>query len=218
MAHEQMIELLGKRRIVPVIAIDRADDALPMAEALKKGGLEVAEVTFRTKAAAASIRAIAKEFPEFLVGAGTVTTLDELSAAQDAGARFAVAPGLNRRIVSAARDKGFPFFPGVMTPGEIEAGLEEGCQILKFFPAEAAGGLKLLKAVAAPYAHRGVRFIPTGGIESGLLATYLAEKAVLAVGGSWMVAKKLLDGQDWQAVEKLTREAVNVASGMDQKS
>jgi len=208
-----IVERIEKSRIVPVIALENARDAIPLCEALKEGGLEVAEITFRTAAAREAIRAVAKEFPGFALGAGTVTTLEELEAAVEAGAQFAVAPGLNPRIVQRAQQRGLPFFPGVCTPSDIEAALECGCRILKFFPAEAMGGVRTLKALYAPYSHRGVRFIPTGGVTAENLREYLSAPGVLAVGGSWLVDKTLIKAADWLKIAQLAREAVRIATG-----
>ena len=206
---EQRIE---QCRIIPVIALEHATDAVPLCRALQAGGLTVAEITFRTTAAPEALRTVAREFPEFILGAGTVTLLDEVEAAKDAGAQFAVAPGLNPTIVRRAQELDLPFFPGVCTPSEVEAALDLGCRILKFFPAGAMGGLKVIKALYGPYSHRGVRFIPTGGVNAANLAEYVAHPAVLAVGGSWIVAKDLLVAKDWDQVTALTREAVQIAT------
>ncbi|HNY28090.1 MAG TPA: bifunctional 4-hydroxy-2-oxoglutarate aldolase/2-dehydro-3-deoxy-phosphogluconate aldolase [Candidatus Sumerlaeota bacterium] len=199
-------------RLIPIIALDRAADAIPLCQALKAGGLEVAEITFRTSAAREALRLVAEQFPEFALGAGTVTTIEEIEAAKACGAQFAVAPGLNPRIVRRAQELDLPFFPGVCTPSDIEAALELGCTLLKFFPADAFGGLKTIKALHAPYAHRGVRFIPTGGISAANMADYLSHPAVAAVGGSWLSDKKILAAQDWSRITTLTREAVSLAA------
>lgn len=204
-------ERIERGRIVPVIVLEDAADAAPLCEALRAGGLEVAEITFRTPAAREALAIVKGEFPEFALGAGTVTTLDELEAAVDAGAQFAVAPGLNPRIVRRARELGLPFFPGVCTPSEIEAALDEGCQWLKFFPAGAMGGVKTIKALSSAYAHRGVRFLPTGGVTPENLADYLHAPGVVAVGGSWLVDKKLIQQKDWETIQELTRVALGIA-------
>lgn len=204
-----IVDQIAKGRLVPVIALENAEDAVPLCQALEAGGLTVAEITFRTAAARDALATVAKEFPQFTLGAGTVTTVEELKAASDAGARFAVAPGLNPRIVKLAKDLGMDFFPGVMTPSDIEAALELGCTVLKYFPAEAAGGLKMLKALYAPYKHRGVRFIPTGGINAENMIQYLETPSVVAVGGSWIVAKDLIAAKDWARITELTRIAVD---------
>jgi 2-dehydro-3-deoxyphosphogluconate aldolase/(4S)-4-hydroxy-2-oxoglutarate aldolase len=199
-------------RIVPVIALEKVEFAVPLCRALKAGGLTVAEFTFRAKAARESIKIVAEEFPEFTLGAGTVTTLDELAAVKEAGAGFAVAPGFNPRIVQAANDMGLPFFPGVATPTDIEAALELGCKVLKFFPAAEMGGVKMIKALSAPYKHRGVRFIPTGGVNIENMNDYLAAPCVIAIGGTWIVAKPWLDAGDWDSVTEATRQAVTRAA------
>lgn len=195
-------------RLMPVIALPRAEDAVPLCEALGKGGLKAAEITFRTAAGRDGLRLAAREFPDFLIGAGTVTTLEEVALAAEAGARFAVAPGTNPLILAAAERANLPFFPGVCTPSDIEAALQHGRTTLKFFPAEPAGGIPFLKAIAAPYLHRGVRFIPTGGIDEKNAPAYLAVPQVLAVGGSWIVAADLLENRDWAEVERRTRAAM----------
>lgn len=205
-------ERIEKSRIVPVIALENAAQAIPLCRALEKGGLKVAEITFRTKAAPDAIKIIASQFPEFALGAGTVTRIEEVDAAKEAGAQFAVAPGLNPKIVRRAQEVGLPFFPGICTPSEIEAALDLGCSLLKYFPAGAMGGPKMLKAVHAPYAHRGVRFIPTGGISLENMKEYLACPGVAAIGGTWLVTAKLLEAGDFETITKLTREAVAVAA------
>jgi len=195
-------------RIIPIISIDEAADVIPLCKALEAGGLKMAEVTFRTKAAAEAIALVAREFPDFTLGAGTVTTPPEVEAAKQAGAQFAVAPGLNPRVVRAAQAANLPFFPGVATASDIEAALDCGCQLLKYFPAEPMGGLKMIKALVAPYKHRGVAFIPTGGINAANFVEYLATEGVAAVGGSWLTERAVVKARDWAAVTRLTREAV----------
>lgn len=208
----KILEKLEKGRIVPVVALDEACDAVDLCRALQRGGLAIAEITFRTRAAREALKLVAAQFPEFALGAGTVTTLEELEAAHEAGAQFAVSPGFNPSIVQRAQQLGLPFFPGVMTPTDIESALALGLQVLKFFPAGAAGGPKMIKAIYAPIQHRGVRFIPTGGVNAGNLGEYLGTPGVLAVGGSWIVAKDLLAARNWDEVTRLTKEAVEVAA------
>jgi 2-dehydro-3-deoxyphosphogluconate aldolase/(4S)-4-hydroxy-2-oxoglutarate aldolase len=170
------------------------------------------EITFRTAAAEESIRRISSRFPEILVGAGTLLEEGQVLRAKDAGAGFGLAPGLNPEIVAAAREAGLQFSPGVMTPGEVEQALSLGCRLLKFFPAEAAGGVKMLKSLAGPYAHTGVKFIPTGGISMENLAAYLKLPIVAAIGGSWMVDKQLVSDGKWAEITRLTREALDAAA------
>ena len=162
-----MIDRILAKRIVPVVVLDRVESAEPLAEALLAGGLDIMEITFRTSAAQASIERIAASFPEILLGAGTLLEKDQVKRAKDAGAVFGLAPGFNPEIVAAAKDVDLQFSPGVMTPSEVEGALAFGCKLLKFFPAEVAGGVNMLKALAGPYGHTGVRFIPTGGVSSG---------------------------------------------------
>jgi 2-dehydro-3-deoxyphosphogluconate aldolase / (4S)-4-hydroxy-2-oxoglutarate aldolase len=201
------------KRIVPVVVLDSADHAAPLAEALLAGGLDIMEITFRTAAAEESIRRISASHPGILLGAGTLLDPDQVVRAKQAGAVFGLAPGLNPRVVAAAREAGLEFSPGVMTPGEVEHALTLGCRLLKFFPAEAAGGVAMLKSLAGPYAHTGVRFIPTGGISLANLASYLAVPVVAAVGGSWMVDPALVRAGRWDEITRLAREALAAAAG-----
>jgi len=193
--------------VVPVIAIDSVDHALPLADALIEGGLPIIEVTFRTAVAAEVIRLLAQKRPGLVVGAGTVLTPETVQTAVDAGAAFAVAPGLNPRVVQAAQELKLPFVPGVASPSDIEAGLELGCKLLKFFPAEAVGGTKLLSALSAPYKHTGVRFMPTGGASPANLGTYLAIDTVAAVGGTWIAKKEDMAAGRWDEIAQRCREA-----------
>lgn len=204
-----LLEALTTTGVVPVITINRVEDAVPLAQALARGGVRAAEITFRTAAAAESIRRIASEVPEVLVGAGTLLTPDQVKAAKAAGAAFAVAPGCNPTTVKAAQEADLPFAPGVMTPSDVERALELGCTVLKFFPAESAGGLAHLKSLYAPYQSAGVRFIPTGGIDVAKARAYLAFKGVVAVGGSWLTAGLAKDPADFAAIEA---EAVAAAA------
>lgn len=205
----EILERLRSLRLVPVVVIDDPDAAVPLARALVEGGLPCAEITFRTAAAAEAIRRIAGEVPEMLVGAGTVLRPDQADAAVQAGARFIVSPGFNPRVAGHCQANGIPIFPGVCTPTEIEAALEHGLDTLKFFPAEAIGGLPYLKAIAAPFG--GVQFIPTGGINLSHLEGYLSFPRVLAVGGSWMVAREWIAGGEFDRVREAAAAAVAAA-------
>lgn len=207
-----MIDRILAKRIVPVVVLDRVESAEPLAEALLAGGLDIMEITFRTAAAEASIQRIAARFPEILLGAGTLLAKDQVKRARDAGAVFGLAPGLNPEIIAAAGQLGLQFAPGVMTPSEVELALSLGCKLLKFFPAEVAGGVTMLKALAGPYGHTGVKFIPTGGVSSGNLASYLKLPVVAAIGGSWMVDKQLVNDGNWTEITRLTREALAAAA------
>ena len=205
---ENLIKEISAAGVVPVVKLDDAANAVKLAEALRKGGLNCAEITFRTDAAEESIRLIAEKYPDMLIAAGTVLTAEQADNAMAAGAKVIVSPGLNPDVVRHCRAMGYPIVPGVCTPGEVEKALSFGLKYLKFFPAEAAGGVKMIKAMAAPYTM--VRFMPTGGINVSNLADYLSCKAVFACGGSWMVPSAEIDGGRFDTIEKLTAEAVTL--------
>ena len=213
---EEIYSRMGGSRIVPVIAIEDPAAALPLADALLEGGLPIAEITFRTAAAAAVIETIARQRPDILLGAGTVLEMDHLRRAVDCGAQFGVAPGFNPRIVGEALKIGLPFSPGIMTPTDIEGALGFGIKIMKFFPAGAAGGVKMLQSLAAPYAHLGVRFLPTGGVNMTNLKDYLAEKSVLAVGGTWIATREQIAARQWSTIRDNCRAAVALISELEQ--
>lgn len=207
----RVFETLSRIGVVPVVKIDRADDAVKLADALFAGGLPCAEITFRTDAAEDSIRLITESRPEMVVGAGTVLSVDQVKRAVGAGASFIVSPGFNPKVVSYCVENQIPVLPGVSNAGDIEAALEFGLTKLKFFPAEAAGGLKYLKALSAPYGM--IEFMPTGGINAENLNDYLAFNKVFACGGSWMVGAKQLDSGDFESIEALTKQAVSTMLG-----
>jgi 2-dehydro-3-deoxyphosphogluconate aldolase/(4S)-4-hydroxy-2-oxoglutarate aldolase len=200
------------QRLVCVAVIDQADDAVPLAEALLAGGLKVIEVTFRTAGAAESIRRIRQGVPQMAVGAGTLLTADNVEQAVDAGAQFGVSPGLSEAVSAAAHASKLPLFPGVITPSEIMRALDLGWKCLKFFPAETFGGVNAIKALAGPFGHTGVKFIPTGGITAATLPNYLAVPQVAAIGGSWMAERKLVAEKSWEKITTLTAEAVKAAA------
>ena len=202
-----VLEEISKIGIVPVIALDSAEDAAPLAQALCDGGLPCAEVTFRTAAAEESIRIMSEQFHDMLVGAGTVLTTEQVDRAVNAGAKFIVSPGLNPKVVSYCVEKGIPVTPGCSNPSDIETAIELGLEVVKFFPAEAAGGLAMIKAMSAPYTH--MKFMPTGGINAKNLNSYLAFDKIIACGGSWMVGKDLVVTKDWDRITSLTKEAVS---------
>ena len=210
---DKILSKLEKIGIVPVVVLNDAEDAVPLVKALCEGGLMCAEVTFRTTAAEESIRRISAEFPQMLVGAGTVLTTEQVDRAEVAGAKFIVSPGFNPRIVRYCLEKGIAVMPGVSGPGEIEQALELGLEAVKFFPAEAMGGLAAIKAMAAPYGN--VRFMPTGGIHAGNICDYLAFPKVLACGGSWMVKSDMIRAGEFKQITKLTREAVTTMLGFE---
>lgn len=196
--------------IVAVLVIDRAEDAVPLAKALLAGGVDVMELTLRTPAALDALKAIRADVPEMLAGVGTILTTDQVKQVVEAGAAFGVAPGVNPRILAAAREAGLPFAPGIVTPSDIEASLEHGCKILKFFPAEPSGGLAYLKAMAAPYAHLGLKFVPLGGLNAKNMASYLADPQVAALGGSWLAPRDLIKAGEWDKITALAAEAVQI--------
>ncbi len=205
---KDLIKKISDTGVVPVVKIDDAKDAVNLAKALRNGGINCAEITFRTAAAEEAIELISKEFPDMLIAAGTVLTCSQADKAMAAGASFIVSPGLNPEVVSHCIEKGYPVIPGVCTPTEIEKALSLGLTCLKFFPAEAAGGIKMIKAMSAPYTT--VKFMPTGGINTSNLKEYLNCKAIFACGGSWMVPSDKIASGDFKAIEELTAAAVEL--------
>lgn len=210
---EQVVTELGKIRIVPVLVLNDLTSGLKMCEILAECGLLAAEITFRTQAAESIIRAAAKEFPGLYLGAGTILNTCDLKRAFDAGAKFAVAPGFNPKIVRTAVDSDFAFAPGVCTPSEVEQAMDLGCRFLKFFPAEAAGGTKMLKSIIAPYKHLGVRFMPTGGVTTANVQEYLAIKEVVAVGGTWLGKADDIAAGNWDKIRETVKQAVALKEG-----
>jgi 2-dehydro-3-deoxyphosphogluconate aldolase/(4S)-4-hydroxy-2-oxoglutarate aldolase len=210
MEQQALFEILRKYAVIPVIAIDTPESALPMADAMIKGGLPVAEITFRTTAAGNVIAKLKKARPELILGAGTILTLENLRLAEECGAQFGVAPGLNAEIVREAHRLHLPFIPGVMTPSEIEQALGLGATMLKFFPAQASGGVAMIKALTAPYAHMGVKFMPTGGVNLDNLDKYLALDAVAMVGGTWIAPRETIADRRWDEIGQNCRQACEV--------
>lgn len=206
----QKIEKIG---IVPVVVLNDAKDAAPLAKALCDGGLPCAEVTYRTAAAEESIRIMSEQFPEMLVGAGTVLTTEQVDTAVAAGAKFIVSPGLNPKVVKYCIEKGIPVTPGTANPSDVEQAIELGLDVVKFFPAEAAGGLNMIKSMAAPYTS--MKFMPTGGISAKNLNEYLSFNKILACGGSWMVKGDLIEAGEFDKITALTREAVMTMLGFE---
>ena len=201
-----ILKRISEIKIVPVVAIDRAEDAYRLGQALMDGGIPCAEVTFRTNAAEEVIRIMTAEFPEMLVGAGTVLKSEQVDRAVSKGAKFIVSPGLNPRTVKYCVDNGITIVPGCANPSDIEAALEFDLEVVKIFPAEALGGLPLIKAMSAPYSN--VKFMPTGGINAGNIHKYLEFGKIIACGGSWMVDKKLIAEGKFEEITRLCKEAV----------
>ncbi len=211
--NNEMIAKLYEIGLIPVIKIENADDAVPLAKALIDGGLPAAEITFRTSCAAEAIKNITDAYPEMLVGAGTVLTTEQVDAAIAAGSKFLVSPGLNPKVTAYCLSKGVPMLPGCSNPSDVEAALELGLKTVKFFPAEAAGGLKMLKAMAAPYGN--LTFMPTGGINADNLLDYLKFNKIIACGGSFMVADQLVKEKKWDEITALTKNAVKKMLGLE---
>ncbi|MBH1941125.1 bifunctional 4-hydroxy-2-oxoglutarate aldolase/2-dehydro-3-deoxy-phosphogluconate aldolase [Mobilitalea sibirica] len=209
----EVLSKIQKMGIVPVIKLDDAKDAVPLAKALCDGGLPCAEVTFRTAAAEESIRQMRKAFPDMLIGAGTVLTTEQVDLAVNAGATFIVSPGLNPKVVRYCVDKNIPITPGCSSPTDIEAAIELGLEVVKFFPAEAAGGLNMIKAMSAPYVN--MKFMPTGGINEKNLISYLDFSKIIACGGSWMVKDELIKAGEFDKITELTKKAVTLMLGFE---
>lgn len=205
---KEVLQKIGQTGIIPVVVLNKVSDAVPLAQSLINGGLPCAEVTFRTDAAQESISAISKAFPQMFVGAGTVLTTEQVDRAVDSGAKFIVSPGFNPKVVEYCIKKGYPITPGIMTPTELEMALDFGLDVVKFFPAENAGGLKMIKAMAAPYTK--MKFMPTGGINTSNVRDYLSYEKILACGGSWMVKGELINSGNFAEIEKLTKEAAKI--------
>ena len=206
---EELLSHLEKRGVVAGFSVEKIEHAVPLAKALLAGGIDVIELTLRTPIGLDAVKLIANEVPEMVVGVGTILTPETAVAVKKAGAHFGVAPGMNPRVVKAAREAGLPFAPGICTPSDLEAAIELGCRFVKFFPAEAAGGVTYLKSMAAPYNHLGIRYFPLGGVNSENMLDYLAEDNVPTVGGTWIVAKNLVQNEDWPGITAAAQKVVN---------
>lgn len=200
---------ISAARLIAVLVIDELEAAIPVAEALLKGGVTAMELTLRTPVALEAASTITAAFPEMLVGIGTVIFPNQVDEAVSAGASFGVSPGVNPAVIRRAAEAGLPFGPGVMTPTDIDMAIQEGCRLLKFFPAESAGGLPHLRNITAPYAHLGLKFIPLGGVSPGNLMTYLNSELIAAVGGSWLAPREVIRARDWSTIESNAREAMD---------
>ncbi|MCF2667181.1 bifunctional 4-hydroxy-2-oxoglutarate aldolase/2-dehydro-3-deoxy-phosphogluconate aldolase [Faecalicatena contorta] len=210
MSETNLLAQVAEKKIVPVVKLDRVADAKPLGEALCAGGLPVAEVTFRTDAAEESIKIMKKEFPEMMVGAGTVVNVEQAKRALDAGASFLVSPGISRPVVEFALENNLPVFPGTCTPSEVMIAMEYGLPLVKFFPAKQYGGLDTIKALAAPFPT--MKFMPTGGINASNILDFLAFDKIIACGGSWMVKDSLINAGDFAEITRLTKEAVSLVT------
>lgn len=212
LSQEVVLERIGQYGVVPVIALDSAESALRLADALWEGGLPIVEITFRTEAAAEAIRRIVQHRPEMLVGAGTLLRPEQVEAARASGAQFGVAPGLNPQVFRRAHELKMPFFPGVATASEIEQALSLGCQWVKYFPAEAMGGVKMLQALWGPFAHAGLRFLPTGGVNETNLAQYMSLRCVAAVGGTWIAKSDEIAAGRWSEITQRCQNALRIVT------
>ena len=208
---KNVLDRIEQCGVIAVLIIDNVEDAVPVAEALLSGGIAVMELTLRTSAAIESLVRIQEQVPEMLAGVGTILTPEQVNDIAKAGAAFGVAPGLNPDVVLKARQLQLPFAPGAATPSELEKAVSLGCKEVKFFPAEAMGGLKYLKSFSAPYKHLGIRYIPLGGLNAGNMADYLKEPSVLALGGSWIAKRELIQKQDFKSITNNAAEARKLA-------
>ena len=208
---DELIKKIEDIKIVPVVVLNDAENAKPLAKALCEGGLPCAEVTFRTGAAEESIRIMHESYPEMIIGAGTVLTTEQVERAVSAGASFIVSPGFDPEIVDYCIEKSIPVFPGCITPSEIAQAVKRGLKVVKFFPAEQFGGVDTIKALAAPYV--GLKFMPTGGINAGNIKDYLECKSIIACGGSWMVKGNIIEAKEFECIKEMTITAVSLAKG-----
>lgn len=202
----EIIQKIDDSGVIAVLVIDELKHAVPVAQALLRGGVDAIELTLRTPVAMDAARAIKKEVPEMTLGFGTVLTVDQVKAVVDLGADFAVAPGCNPKVIAEAVKQGLSFAPGIMTPSEIEVALQEGCRILKYFPAETSGGMENLINMVAPYSYLGLKFIPLGGLNIKNARTYLESKLITAIGGSWVAKSDLIKAENWDQITKNAQE------------
>jgi len=209
---ESIMQRLEAAKVVAGFSIDRIEDAVPLAKALLAGGISVVELTLRTEAGMAAIKEISEGVPDMLLGVGTILTPDQARQVKANGADFGVSPGMNRNVIRAAQAADLPFAPGILTPSELEAALECGCRFVKFFPAEAAGGIPYLRSISTPYAHLGVKFFPLGGLNANNMVNYLLEKNVPAIGGSWIVKPDLVAQKAWDQITTRAAEVCQIAA------
>ena len=207
---DELISKIQKDPVIAVLVIDAAEDAVPLAKALLKGGISIIELTLRTSAALEALQRIRSEVPELLAGIGTVLNVEQVRAIKEQGAAFGVSPGLNSTVVNAAKEAALPFAPGVMTPSEIENAYALGCTVMKLYPAELVGGLTYLNSVSAPYAHLGIQYIPLGGLTIDNVQSYLESPLVLGVGGSWLAPRKLIQEKAWDKISRNAEQAAEV--------
>ena len=207
-ADDEVALKLTSKGIVAVLIIDKVDDAVPLAETLMEGGVDAMELTLRPEAALPSLEAIRNRVPEMLAGIGTILKPEQVTQAKDSGASFGVSPGTNISTIEAAKNADLPFAPGIMTPSDIEATLDYGCELLKFFPAGSSGGIKHLKNISAPYAHLGLKYIPLGGVNEENMNDYLREDIIAAVGGSWIASRENINSNNWKQIKSNAESAI----------
>ena len=205
----ELVNRLQQSRVVAGFSVANAEDAVAVAQALLDGGIDAIELTLRTDAGIKATRLIRDSVPGILLGVGTILNPEQARAVKEAGADFGVSPGCNVRVVRAARQVALPFAPGICTPTDLEAAIEEGCRLVKFFPAAASGGLSFLKSMAAPYRHLGIKYFPLGGINADNMMDYLNEDIVCAVGGSWIVSDELVKNKEWKSISERAAEVVS---------
>jgi len=203
---DKLIERLEQSRVVAGFSVENVEDAVPIAEALLAGGIDSVELTLRTDAGMDAVRAIHENVPDIFLGVGTILRPDQAIAVKEAGADFGVSPGMNPKVIQSAQVVGLPFAPGIVTPTDLEAAIELGCRLVKFFPAESSGGLSYLRSMAAPYKHLGIRYFPLGGVNADNMANYLDDENISAVGGSWIVKSELVKNGDWAGITKRAAE------------
>jgi 2-dehydro-3-deoxyphosphogluconate aldolase/(4S)-4-hydroxy-2-oxoglutarate aldolase len=205
---DSILQRLKKSRVVAGFAIEKVEHAVPLCKALFEGGIDSIELMLRSDAGMDSLRAICSEVPEMLVGVGTILTPETVAEVKAAGADFGVSPGMNPRVIGAAKEAGLPFAPGITTPSDLEAAIELGCRFVKFFPAEASGGIPYLRSMSAPYKHLGIQYFPLGGLNAGNMNQYLSEPNVLCIGGSWIVKQAMVDSGDWTGITACAAETI----------
>jgi 2-dehydro-3-deoxyphosphogluconate aldolase/(4S)-4-hydroxy-2-oxoglutarate aldolase len=211
---DELCNKMHRSGVIAVLVIDDAKDAMPLAHALLEGGVDIMELTLRTPAAMDALAEIKSNIPEMMVGSGTVLTPDQVKQITKLGAAFGVAPGLNPEVVRTAQKEGLPFIPGVVTPSDIECAVGLGCNVLKYFPAEPVGGLSYLKSMANPYTYLGLKYVPLGGLNQGNFKAYLEFPSVLAVGGSWIAKRDVIQKNDWKAITNHARQATDVVKSL----
>lgn len=211
---EALCNKMYQSGVIAVLVIDDVKDAVPLAHALLEGGVDIMELTLRTPAAVDALKEIKNNVPEMVVGIGTVLTPDQVKQINTRGAAFGVAPGLNPQVVKTAQEEGLPFSPGIVTPSDIECAIELGCNVLKYFPAEPAGGLAYLKSMANPYAHLGLKYVPLGGLNQDNFTAYLEFPSILAVGGSWIAKRDVIQKNNWKTIMENARQASQVVKSL----